>query len=175
MPAASSWAHISKVLEYKGTRIRHYLTNYGTLFSVTSLLILLTGKKIPSNLQRYFISDSLTVKLPIGGERAPICTGLKGLQQIFADKPDITLEQIARALNIVEGDLPVTEDIKVVSEKCQFAEPKQVDIKEQTLPDYQTLQEINTKLRRENQRLCQELEKVKQQLRIQERLCYNAM
>lgn len=121
-----------RVIKYDNYCLKYYLTNYGVLFQVKSL-IALVKRKIIHNTTMYqmsfHVNKSATVRLPALGPKAPICTGLKGLQQIFADRPKKDLEQIAIKLGIVEGDLPVTEDIKLIENIDNSIE----DLKDDTL------------------------------------------
>ena len=100
-------------LDYKGHRLSYFATNYGTLFLARSLLAVYKGKSYCTSPLQFYIDMSLTVRLPIGGAKPPICMGLKGFQKLFAKKPDSTLEQILISKDIVQGDLPAVEDIMV--------------------------------------------------------------
>lgn len=104
-------------LDYNGQRLNYYKTNYGTLFLARGLLALYKGISYCTSPLDSYIKPEFTVRLPFKGKTAPICVGLKGFQQLFADRPDHILEQLLISKGIVQGDLPVTEDIKV--EKCQ--------------------------------------------------------
>lgn len=100
-------------LDYKGHRLSYFVTNHGTLFLARGLLALYKEKSYcTSPLEAYF-DMALTVKLPTGGSKPPICVGLNGYKKLFKDKPDDTLEQILISKGIIQGELPATEDIKV--------------------------------------------------------------
>ena len=114
-----------------------------------------------SSLLEYHVNAALTVKLPIGNTRAPICVGLKGFQQIFADEPDAELEKLLISLNIVKGDLPVTEDIKVFNTQHACKLPDTQDVSE-------VLKRVKTELqsiKAENKKLRQDIKKLEQQLK----------
>ena len=102
-------------VQYKGHRLSYYKTNFGSLFLARTLLSFRKGITYCTSPLQHYVNMTLTVKLPIGGVHAPICVGLKGFKQIFADNPDEELEELLISLNIVQGELPVTEDIKVIA------------------------------------------------------------
>lgn len=104
-------------LDYNGQRLSYYKTNYGALFLARGLLALYKGISYCTSPLQSYIKSELTVRLPFKGKAAPICVGLKGFKQMFADRPDPALEELLISTGIVQGDLPVTEDIKV--EECE--------------------------------------------------------
>lgn len=148
-------------IQYKNHRLSYYKTNFGTLFLARSLITCKNGMAYSSSLLRYHVNAALTVKLPIGSSRAPICVGLKGFQQIFADEPDIELEKLLISLNIVKDDLPVTEDIRIINTQHTWNLPDTQDVSEGLKRVKKELQSIKA----ENKKLRQDIEKLEQQLK----------
>lgn len=155
-------------IQYKGHRLSYYKTNFGSLFLARTLLAFRKGITYCTSPLQHYVNMALTVKLPIGGVHAPICVGLKGFKQIFADKPDEELEELLISLNIVQGELPVTEDIKVLTtEGNRESSVTKVDddFTQKILNELETVKRELTDIKEHNATLQQDLQQALKQIR----------
>lgn len=152
-------------VQYKGHRLSYYKTNFGSLFLARTLLAFRKGITYCTSPVHYYVNEALTVKLPIGGVHAPICVGLTGFQQIFADRPDRELEELLMSLNIVQGDLPVTEDITVFMTKdSNDSSVKKVDTDKDLTEKLELIKEELRSIKAKNKQLQQDVENLQKQV-----------
>lgn len=103
---------LSKKINYKGTDLIYHETDKGTLFSGRSLFILrypwlcYNSKALKTKISPHLIVPLTSWKNTVN------CVGLQGVQQLFADKPDPELERLLISLNIIQGDIPYSGDIR---------------------------------------------------------------
>lgn len=101
-------------ITYNGQTLVYFTTNYGTLWTVRTLLSVRAGKYLNNYYMNQYIKPELCVKLDTCSAHGTLCTGLEGFKQLFADKPDESLEKILMDHEIITGDLPCMKDIRFI-------------------------------------------------------------
>ena len=64
----------------------------------------------------HYIRPELCVLVKRGSQHGTLCTGLKGVRQLFADSPNKQLEELLLSNGIVKGEMPCAADVEVIEE-----------------------------------------------------------
>lgn len=107
--------HNNRYLMYKGQRIRFVVTDKGNLFSIKNLAnIIWTYSYTPYSK----VSLHNNLFLVVNGTTFR-CTGLTGFRELVADRYNDfkDLEELLISNNIIQGDLPAAETLKLVEYK----------------------------------------------------------
>lgn len=163
---------------HKGYKVTYVKTNYGSLFVARTLIALLKKNAQSFWDVKKFVSPGLYIKLNQEGPKAPVCVGLQGAKQIFADCFDYELFDKLKQCNIWTGELPCADDIKIVerflrkrgksycnSEQCQ--ENLQIPSIRLELDD---IKKQVKNLISENEQLKKKMSDIEQQTRIHQAL-----
>lgn len=160
---------------HNGFKITYVKTNYGNLFIARTLISYLKGQERSVWQTDKYVHPTLSVKLKDGGKTAPICVGMKGAEQIFADHMDYSLFQKLKLHNIYEGELPYAEDIKLVRMQTKVVSDNDVYIlrsKDSFESQLNNIQQQLLSLREENEQLKKRIVDIERQQRINRMLFY---
>lgn len=119
-------------LNFKGQTLLYFKTNHGSLFSVRTLLSIIRKRYVNNESMARYIRPELCVLVKRGSQHGTLCTGLKGVRQLFADRPNKQLEELLLSNGIVKGEMPCAADVKVIEESdAKFNEALNFVIKQQ--------------------------------------------
>lgn len=117
---------IRRMLNICGFDIVYFHTNYGMVCSVRSLARAAGHRFLNSYDLRRYVKPELCTTVIYGRNNGILCTGLKGLKQIFADNPNEQLETTLISHGLLQGEMPYQEDIKVCENEFMVQQQKKI-------------------------------------------------